>query len=118
MRGDLSLFLAIERLVQERMFSHEGMRVVKDVDIAEVLGVGVKELRLSVRRKSGRFPPDFMVVLDDGGYAFSEAGVIMLGGLLKSERAKKAHLQLIDYFVHLAQQNGLSVFDLLYIDTK
>lgn len=45
-------------------------------------------------------------------------GVIMLGGLLKSERAIKAHLQFIEYFVGLAHENGLSIFDLMNRDKR
>ncbi len=54
-----------------------------------------------------------MVRLGDGSYAFSEPGIIMLGGLLKSERAIKAHVQFIDYFVRLANESGVSIFDLI-----
>ena len=113
MNRDLTLFLAIEKLVQDKMFLHQGMRVVKDVDLAEVFKVDVKELRIDVGKNMVRFPPDFMVRLNDEEYAFSEAGIIMLGGLLKSETAIRAHLQFIDYFVHLAHESGVSIFDLI-----
>jgi len=113
MQADISLFMAIEKVVQDKMFSYQGIRVVKDVDLAEVFEVDVKELRTNVRKSMVRFPSDFMVEINDGEYAFTEPGIIMLGGLLKSERAIKAHLQFIEYFVHLAHKNGISIFDLL-----
>jgi len=118
MQGDLSLFIAIEKLVQDKMFSYQGIRVVKDVDLAEVFEVDVKELRTNVRKSMVRFPSDFMVEINAGEYAFAEPGIIMLGGLLKSERAIKVHLQFIEYFVHLAHENGTSVFDLINSDKK
>lgn len=118
MKEDITLFLAIEKLMQDKMFFHGGLQVIKDIDIAEILEVDVKNLRLAVKKKRERFPADFMVELDDMGYAFAEAGVIILGGLLKSERARKVHLQFIEYFVHLSKKNGISIFDLLKNDIK
>ena len=113
MNQDLTLFLAIEQLVQEKMVTHQGMRVARDVDLAELFDLDVQELREEVKKHPERFPSDFMVRLGDGSYAFSEPGIIMLGGLLKSERAIKAHLQFIDYFVSLAHESGVSIFDLI-----
>lgn len=113
MNQDLTLFLAIEQLVQEKMITHQGMRVARDVDLAELFDLDVQELRGEVKQNTDRFPSDFMVRLSDGEYAFSESGIIMLGGLLKSERAIKAHLQFIEYFVHLAHKSGVSIFDLI-----
>lgn len=118
MQGDLSLFISIEKLVQDKMFSHQGIHVIKDVDLAEVFEVDVKELRTNVRKSIVRFPSDFMVEINDGEYAFTEPGIIMLGGLLRSERAIKVHLQFIDYFIHLAHKSGISIFDLINRDKK
>jgi hypothetical protein len=113
MKGDLTLFLAIEKIVQDNMFLHQGMYVIKDTALAEILEVGIKELRTNIRNNRERFPSDFMTELREGEYAFSEPGILKLGGLLKSERAIKIHLQYIEYFVHLAHENGISVFDLI-----
>ena len=113
MNQDLTLFLAIEQLVQEKMVTYQGMRVARDVDLAELFDVDVQELREEVKKHPERFPPDFMVRLSDGEYGFSEAGIIMLGGLLKSDKAIKVHLQFIDYFVHLAHESGVSIFDII-----
>lgn len=63
-----------------------------------------------------RFPSDFMAELNKGEYVFTEPGILMLGGLLKSERAIKAHLQFIDYFIHLAHENRATIFDLIKSD--
>ncbi len=37
----------------------------------------------------------------------------MLGDLLRSERARRAHMQFIKYFVYLLNESGLSVFNLI-----
>lgn len=116
MKGDISLFLAIEKMMQEKMFLHQGKLVVKDVDLATVYEVKIKELRTKIRNNRLRFPSDFMIEINEDEYALTEPGILMLGGLLKSERAKKAHIQFIEYFVHLAHKNGNSVFDLIKTD--
>lgn len=113
MKGDLTLFLALEKMIQEKMFLYQGKLVVKDVDLAWIYEVKIKELRTRIRNNRSRFPSDFMIELNEGEYAFTEPGIVMLGGLLKSERARKVHIQFIDYFVHLAHENGVSVFDLI-----
>ncbi len=113
MNQDLTLYLAIEQLVQEKMITYQGAHVARDVDLAELFDLEVKHLREEVKKHPERFPSDFMVQLGDGEYAFTELGIIMLGGLLKSERAIKVHLQFIEYFVHLAHENGISIFDLI-----
>ena len=113
MKGDHTLFLAIEKTVQDNMFLHHGMYVIKDVDLAEILEVNIRELRRNIRNNMERFPSDFITELNVGEYAFAEPGIIMLGGLLQSERAIKVHLQFIEYFVHVAHENGTSVFDLI-----
>jgi hypothetical protein len=116
MERDISLFLAVEKIVQDKLFFHQGKLVVKDVDIAGVYEVKIKELRAKIRNNRSRFPLDFMAEIRDGEYAFTEPGILMLGGLLKSERAVKVHLQFIEYFVHLAHENGTSIFDLIKTD--
>ncbi len=112
-KGDVSLFLAIEKLVQEKMVIYQGMSVAKDTDLAEILEMNVDELREEVRKNMDRFPSDFMAEISDGEYLLAEQEIIMLGGLLSSERAIKVHLQFIEYFVQLAHENGLSIFDLI-----
>jgi hypothetical protein len=113
MEGDISLFLAIEKMMQEKLFLHQGKLVVKDADIAEIYDVNLKELRIKIKKNRSRFPSDFMTELSEGEYAFTEPGILMLGGLFKSERTIKAHIQFIEYFVHLAHENGESIFDLI-----
>lgn len=83
-----------------------GERVMLDVDLAVLYGVGTKILKRAVVRNRARFPADFMFVLDAqevanlrcqigtssswGGLryapmAFTEQGVAMLSGILRTE---------------------------------
>lgn len=113
MEGDISLFLAIEKMMQEGMFMHQGKLAVKDVDIAGIYDVKINVLRTKIRKNISRIPPDFMIETSRGEYALTEPGILMLGGLLKSDRARRAHMQFIEYFVHLLHENGMSAFDLI-----
>jgi len=113
MQENISLFLAIEKLIQDKMYFHQGMCVVNDADFAEFVEVDIKELRSDVSINMNRFPPDFIVEITDGEYAFAQPGIIMLLGLVRSESALNAHLQFIKYFAKLAHERGTGVFDML-----
>ena len=117
-KGDISLFLAIEKMMQESMFMHHGKLVVKDVDLAAIYNVKITDLRKKISKNKSRFPSDFMTETSKGKYALTEPGILMLGGLLKSERARRAHMQFIGYFVHLLHETGMSVLDLIKSDDK
>ena len=56
----------------------------------------------------------FFKTFSNGDKVFSYAGVLMLGGLLKSKRAIRFQIKLIEYYVgKLHETTGMSVFDLL-----
>jgi len=101
-------------------------------DLAELYRVKSKVLMQAVRRNAGRFPPDFMfrltlterrilrsqiVTSSWGGEryppcAFTEQGVAMLSGVLRSSRATRANVAIMRAFVRLrrlvAEQAGLA----------
>ncbi len=110
-----------------------GARVILDEDLADLYGVETRALSQSVRRNADRFPADFMFELgweewtemrriagDDlsrGGrrkppLAFTEQGVAMLSGVLRSPRAVAVNIQIMRAFVRLreilAENAGLS----------
>lgn len=93
-----------------------------DADLAELYGVETKRLNEQVRRNSERFPEDFMFRLTKAEkaevvancdhlarlkyspslpYAFTEHGALMLGNVLKSERAVEVSLMVVRAFVRL-----------------
>ena len=111
----------IERVVVR----FRGHNVMLDSDLAALYEVDVKVLNQSVRRNSGRFPADFMFRLTDreaeslrsqivtskigrGGrrtlpYAFTEQGVAMLSGVLRSARAIRVNIQIMRAFVRMRE---------------
>ena len=99
-----------------------GQKVMFDSDLAELYGVETKYLLRQVNRNSDRFPADFMFSLvkkevmrlrcqigtskGRGGrrnrpYAFTEQGVAMLSGVLRSKRAIQINILIMRAFVQL-----------------
>jgi hypothetical protein len=94
-----------------------------DEDLADLYGVETKRLIQQVKRNLKRFPEDFMFQLDRveaetlrsqiatsndgrGGrryapYVFTEQGVAMLSGVLRSERAIAVNVEIMRAFVEL-----------------
>lgn len=100
-----------------------GRQAILDVDLATLYEVETRVLIQAVKRNIDRFPEDFMFQLtkeefDDlrsqsvtsswGGrryppYAFTEQGVAMLSGVLRSERAIQVNIEIMRAFVELRQ---------------
>ncbi len=118
-----SLIITAER-IERRIFYLRGVKVMLSSDLAELYGVAVKALNQAVRRNLVRFPEDFMFQLTPeefedlksqivtsswGGmrravpYAFTEQGIAMLSGVLKSPRAVQVNIEIMRAFVMLRQ---------------
>ncbi len=101
-----------------------GQKVLLDEDLAKLYEVETKMLVRAVKRNVERFPPDFMFQLSSeefrdlkyhfgtssswGGrrtppYAFSEQGVAMLSGVLRSPRAVQVNIAIMRAFVRLRE---------------
>lgn len=115
--------------VRDRILMIRGQKVLLDADLARFYAVPTKVLNQSVRRNLARFPEDFMfqltpqeaeslrsqsVTLDKPGrsrgqhskyrpYAFTEQGVAMLSGVLRSPRAIQINIAIMRAFVHVRQ---------------
>lgn len=92
-----------------------------DKDLALLYNVPTKSLNLAVKRNKNRFPKDFMFRLTkkelnslrfqnetskQGGtrylpYAFTEHGVAMLAGVLKSKKAVEVNIAIVKAFIAL-----------------
>jgi hypothetical protein len=100
-----------------------GQRVMLDFDLARLYGVPTSALNQAVRRNAERFPEDFSFYLTQqeftslmsqivisnagrGGHrklprAFTEHGVAMLSGVLRSPTAVRVNIEIIRVFVRL-----------------
>lgn len=118
-----SLILA-ER-IESMILLIRGEKVMLDADLAAMYQVTTSALIQAVERNRDRFPADFMFQLTNqevtdlksqnvissswGGrrrsrpYAFTEQGVAMLSGVLRSKRAVLVNIQVMRAFVKLRQ---------------
>ncbi len=105
--------------IKSRIFTVRGVQVMLDRDLAILYGVEVKQLNRQVKRNIERFPQDFMFQLSreeclrcqigtiNGSrgqhlkympYAFSENGVAMLSGVLRSSMAIEVNIRIMRVF--------------------
>lgn len=118
-----SLELIAAPAIEKRIFVVRGRQVMLDEDLADLYGVETKRLIQQVKRNLKRFPDDFMLQLDKaeaealrsqiatsnegrGGrryapYVFTEQGVAMLSGVLRSDRAIAVNIAIMRAFVEL-----------------
>jgi hypothetical protein len=111
-------------LVERRIYSIRGQKVMLSPDLAELYEVETRALVQAVKRNMDRFPEDFMfqltleefavlksqiVISSWGGarrgtpYAFTEHGVLMLSSVLQSKRAVQVNIVIMRAFVKLRE---------------
>jgi hypothetical protein len=109
--------------VEHHIHVVRGQKVMFDTDLAALYGVSTGALNQAVRRNLDRFPSDFMftltrqevihlksqfVISSWGGSrkppsVFTEHGVAMLSGVLRSERAIQMSIAIIRTFVRVRE---------------
>ena len=124
------------QIIQSKIYEIRGQRVMLDRDLAELYHVETKVLNQSVKRNIMRFPADFMFKLSKqefdnlrsqfvtsswGGsrtlpYAFTEQGVAMLSGLLKSDIAINTNIAIMRAFV--AMRNYITTTSVVSAELK
>ena len=110
-------------LIQNLIYEIRGQKVMLDSDLAKLYQVETKVLNQAVKRNLKRFPSDFMFqltteeVLENRSqfvtaskrnvstppFAFTEQGVAMLSGVLKSDIAIAANIAIMRAFVQVRQ---------------
>ena len=113
------------QVIQNKIHEIRGYKVMLDFDLAVMYEVPTKALKQSVKRNIKRFPGDFMFELtkNEWGelvtncdrlpenikhssavpFAFTEHGVTMLSGVLRSEIAINVSIQIVRVFVAMRQ---------------
>lgn len=118
--------------IQRKIYELRGQKVMLDFDLALLYEVETRVLNQAVRRNIKRFPPDFMFRLGKEEwdnlrtvqseenssqivtssknrgqkylpYAFTEQGVAMLSGILRSDKAVDVNISIMRAFVLLRQ---------------
>ena len=119
-----------EENIKELIYTIRGKQVMIDSDVAKLYHYKTKSLNLAVRRNIERFPEEFCFQLNEneleslrfqietskinissinssrGGrrylpYVFTEQGIAMLAGVLKSEIAVNVSIKIIKVFVEM-----------------
>jgi len=101
-----------------------GMKVMLDFHLASMYEVETRVLKQQVKRNISRFPDDFMFQLSEGEWkeliticdnlgnlkfspitplAFTEQGVAMLSGILRSEKAVSVNIAIMRAFVKMRE---------------
>ncbi len=116
------------QVIQKRIYEIRGQKVMLDYDLAELYETETKYLKRAVKQNILRFPDDFMFELNKkewdslrsnfstlenntgrGKYpkylpfAFTEQGVAMLSGVLKSTKAIEVNISIMRAFVFIRQ---------------
>jgi hypothetical protein len=125
--NDRTLLIQPEQ-IQQIILLIRGQRVMLDHDLAELYGVETKNLNKAVRRNIDRFPEDFMFQLTTEEterlrfqfgtlkrgqhskylpYVFTQEGVAMLSGVLRSPRAVQVNIAIMRVFVRLRETLAL-----------
>lgn len=111
--------------IRSRIHTIRGKQVMLDFDLANLYGVETRTLNQAVRRNIERFPEDFMFQLTDeelknwksqivisnsikmglrkNPLAFTEQGVAMLSGVLRSPIAVEVNIRIMRTFVAVRQ---------------
>lgn len=110
--------------IADRIFYIRLKKVMFDFDLAEMYGVENRVLKQAVKRNIDKFPKDFMFTLTKKEMnevitncdnlsqlkyspvlpmVFTEQGVAMLSGILKSKRAVKVNIAIMRTFVQMRQ---------------
>lgn len=114
-------------IIENKIYEIRGQKVMLDFDLAEMYGVETKRLKEQVKRNIERFPADFLFQLTFeeanflisnirsqnatlskdwfryAPFAFTEQGVAMLSGILRSPRAIEVNINIMRAFVRMRQ---------------
>ena len=114
------------QLIQKKIYELRGQRVMLDFDLADLYEVETRALNQAVKRNAERFPERFMFQLTReewkslisqivisknekrGGtqklpYVFTEHGVAMLASVLRSKKAIKINIAIVEAFIALRE---------------
>lgn len=111
-----------EEVIVSKIYHIRGKKVMLSHDLAELYLVETRRLNEQVKRNPGKFPERYMFQLTKeeykslrsqnatlkrgqhskyAPYAFTDHGILMLSSVLRSERADKVNMLIIDTFVKL-----------------
>lgn len=129
--------IKIDPQIKNKIYEIRGKQVMLDSDLAELYHVETKVFMQSVKRNIKRFPERYMFQLTDeefmclrsqivtssirGGrrynpYVFTEQGVAMLSGILRSNIAITTSIKIIDAFVAMRKYISNNLIEQKYVN--
>ena len=122
--------------IENMIYEVRGKQVMLDSDVAYLFGYETKQLNRQVMRNIDRFPEDYCFQLTNneykslrcqfgtssyGGrryapYVFTEYGITMLAGVLKSETAVKMSLKIVNTFITMKKYISSNLLEQKYIN--
>lgn len=111
-------------MIINRIYVLRGQKVMIDADLAELYQLEAEKLKTLITKNTERFPPDFMFQMSREDYqslkaqdstvvrkplvkyfpkAFTEQGLAMLSGLLKTGRSVDVNVKIIRIFTIIRQ---------------
>jgi len=126
--------------VENMIYEIRGKHVMLDSDVARLFGYETKYLNRQVQRNINRFPENYCFQLDEqeyknlrcqfgtsntqssyGGrrynpYVFTEYGITMLAGILKSDTAVEMSLKIVNTFIAMRKYIGNNLIEQTYIN--
>lgn len=116
--------------IKNMIFEVRGKQVIADRDLARLYEIETKVLNQTVKRNVNRFPNEFCFQLNEDEfknwrsqfvtskndkmglrrppYVFTEHGIIMLAGLLNSDKAIEVNLKIVNIFVMMRKQLNMN----------
>ena len=127
--------------IEDMIYEVRGMKVMMDSDVAMLFGYQTKDLNRTVKNNLNRFPENycfrvteeeynflrcnFFTLKKSNGrgehrkylpYVFTEHGITMLAGLLKSDVAVEASLRIVNTFIAMKKYISNSLLEQNYIN--
>ena len=134
--------LQVNNNIENMIYEIRGKQVMMDSDVAMLFGYETKYLNRQVQRNERRFPENYCFQLTDfeiknlrcqnvtsslkntyGGrrykpYVFTEYGITMLAGILKSEVAVEMSLKIVNTFIAMRKYISTNLIDQKYINNQ
>ena len=127
--------------IENMIYDVRGKQVMIDSDVANLFGYETKYLNRQVQRNKNKFPENYSFQLTDVEYnslrcqnvtlknargehrkylpyVFTEYGITMLAGILKSEVAVKMSLKIVDTFITMRKYISSNLLEQKYINNQ
>jgi hypothetical protein len=120
-QDDENIIMLPDEIIMRKIYFVRGKEIMLDKDLAELYETETKVLKQAVRRNRDIFPEHFMFELTEkefknlrsqtvtsswGGqryapFAFTEHGILQLANVIRSPRARKMSVKIIEVFIKM-----------------